>query len=343
LLKSSSPASDATGALTVRADAGFFNWALIGTLVRLEVAFSITVILNKSVKEAISAIAEGAWIDITYPDGGKAQVAETTYVTGGKRTKRKQRHVRLVVRRTRLIDPYQQRLWPDWRHHAFVTNVDLPTVEADRLHRRHATVELAIRDLKEGAGLEHCPSGRFFANAGWLACAVLAHNLVRWTAYLGDLHPADRLTVTSTGRPSSSGSASRRHIALQRPASSLEPSRSAGNGASACLGSCARSTASKLRHESRERQPGIRRRRPRSAEDNLVSADHPVFPLLGRRVEERRCGVPSPRSNGPASSAFGPCAGTYPAGGCSPDPDFGARVCPSEAARSRSRCSSTLL
>jgi hypothetical protein len=28
-----------------------------------------------------------------------------------------------------------------------------------------ATVELAIRDLKDGAGLEHCPSGHFFANA----------------------------------------------------------------------------------------------------------------------------------------------------------------------------------
>ena len=190
----------ATGALTVRADAGFFNWDLIGTLVRLEVAFSITVISNKSVKEAISAIAEDAWIDIVYPDGGKAQVAETTYVTGATRTKAKQRHVRLVVRRTRLTDPHQQRLWPDWRHHAFVTNVGLPSVEADRFHRQHATVELAIRDLKEGAGLEHCPSGRFFANAGWLACAVLAHNLVRWTACLGDLHPADRLTVTSTVR-----------------------------------------------------------------------------------------------------------------------------------------------
>jgi hypothetical protein len=28
----------------------------------------------------------------------------------------------------------------------------------DQFHRDHATVELAIRDLKDGAGLEHCPS-----------------------------------------------------------------------------------------------------------------------------------------------------------------------------------------
>ena len=48
--------------------------------------------------------------------------------------------------------------------------------------------------------MEHCPSGQFFANAAWLACAVLAHNLTRWTARLGGLHPDDQLTVTRTIR-----------------------------------------------------------------------------------------------------------------------------------------------
>jgi len=190
----------AAGPLTLRADAGFFSWDLIGVLTRLRCRFSITVALNTQVREAICAIKDDEWCDIVYPDGGSAQVAETTYTTGGGKTKRATRTVRLVVRRTRLTDPHQQQLWPDWRHHAFVTNLDLDTVEVDRFHRQHATVELAIRDLKEGAGLEHCPSGRFFANAAWLACAVLAHNLVRWTARFGELHPDDQLTVTGTVR-----------------------------------------------------------------------------------------------------------------------------------------------
>ena len=60
-------------------------------------------------------------------------------------------------------------------------------VDVDAFHREHARVELAIRDLKEGAGLEHVPSGQFFANAAWLLCAVLAHDLIRWTATLGEL------------------------------------------------------------------------------------------------------------------------------------------------------------
>ena len=66
--------------------------------------------------------------------------------------------------------------------------------------RLGSAVELAIRDLKDGAGLEHCPSGRFFANAAWLACAVLAHDVVRWSALLGDIHPRQQLTVTGTLR-----------------------------------------------------------------------------------------------------------------------------------------------
>ncbi len=190
----------ASGPLTLRADAGFFSWDLLGILTRLHCAFSITVHVNKSVQEAIASIEEGAWEDITYPDGGVAQVARDHLCDRWRHHQAKERRVRLVVRRTRLTDPIQQQLWPDWRHHGFVTNVELPTVEVDRFHRQHATVELAIRDLKEGAGLEHCPSGRFFANAAWLSCAVLAHNLLRWTARLGDLHPADQLTVASTLR-----------------------------------------------------------------------------------------------------------------------------------------------
>ena len=52
-------------------------------------------------------------------------------------------------------------------------------------HRRHAEIENAIRDLKHGVGLNHLPSGRFAANAAWLAVQVMAHNLARWTARIG--------------------------------------------------------------------------------------------------------------------------------------------------------------
>ena len=93
------------------------------------------------------------------------------------------------MRRTRLTDRAQRRLWPDWRHHAFLTDLVGATADVDAFHRRHAEVELAIRDLKEGAGMEHVPSGQFFANGAWLCCAVLAHNLLRWSVTLGRRSP----------------------------------------------------------------------------------------------------------------------------------------------------------
>lgn len=92
---------------------------------------------------AIAAIADSAWVDIDYTSEGVAQVAECTY-----------KDRRLIVRRTRLTDTARARLWPDWRHHAFLTDLDGETTEIDAFHRHHAGVELAIRDFKEGAGLE---------------------------------------------------------------------------------------------------------------------------------------------------------------------------------------------
>ena len=215
----------ASGPITLRADSGFYSYNMVATLNKLGVDYSITVPLYSNVGAAIGAIAQKAWTSIKYRRGGEAQVAETTiWVTH--RTKRKQQiKLRLVVRRTRLTDQDQDQaqlqLWTDWRYHPFVTDTDHPTieadrdhphqhtdtdtdrkrrVEADRHHRRHATIELAIRDLKGAAGLAHLPSGRFWANAARLAITTLAHNLYRWIAHLGRIQPPNKLTAGTTIR-----------------------------------------------------------------------------------------------------------------------------------------------
>jgi hypothetical protein len=170
----------------------------IATLHRLHVHYTMAVRTGvASIAKLIAAIPDNSWQTIPYTDDGEAQVAETTYTTG---TGRRQVTHRLVVRRTRLTGRAQQRLWPDWRHHAFVTDLDDDAVTVDRLHRQHAVVELAIRDLKEGAGLEHIPSGNFHANSAWLQCAALAHNMVRWTAALGNARVENQLVVARTIR-----------------------------------------------------------------------------------------------------------------------------------------------
>jgi hypothetical protein len=125
------------------------------------------------IRQVIAAINQDAWVEIVYPDGGVAQVAETRW-----------KGDRLIVRRTRLVGA-QAELFPDWRYHAFVTDRVGTAVELDADHRRHAVVELCIRDLKDGVGLRHCPSGKFAANAAWLVATTLAHNLLRWVAAIG--------------------------------------------------------------------------------------------------------------------------------------------------------------
>ncbi len=180
----------ATGEIVMRFDSGFWSNDTIARLRRLDVRYTMAVRTNtKGPDAAIAAIAEDAWVDIDYTPDGRAQVAECTYV--GRR---------LIVRRTRLTDRHQAALWPDWRHFAFLTDLDGDAVDVDAFHRQHAVVELVIRDLKEGAGMEHVPSGDFSANSAWLCCAVLAHNLIRWTATVGQPGPVDRLTVARTLR-----------------------------------------------------------------------------------------------------------------------------------------------
>jgi hypothetical protein len=180
----------AAGEIVLRVDSGFWSKDTIATLARLDVRYTMAVRTgNKAVAVAIAAIDDGAWVDIDYTPDGQAQVAETTY-----------KGRRLIVRRTRLADQAQRRLWPHWRHHGFLTDLVGAPAEVDAFHRRHAEVELAIRDLKEGAGLEHVPSGHFFANGAWLCCAVLAHNLLRWTVTIGRRSPLDELIVARTVR-----------------------------------------------------------------------------------------------------------------------------------------------
>ena len=177
----------ATGELTLRMDSGFWSAKLIRRLRGHKVGYSITVRQTKTVRAAIAAIPEQAWVQIAYAPDGVAEVAETGY-----------RGDRLIVRRVQTPGD-QQQLFPTWRSHAFVTDRPGTMIELDADHRRHAVCELAIRDLKAGAGLAHLPSGRFAANAAWLLAATLAHNLLRWTASLG-LGVGDQQTVAKTLR-----------------------------------------------------------------------------------------------------------------------------------------------
>ncbi len=102
----------ATGDLTVRVDSGFWSNDTIIGLNRLDVRYTMAVRTNtKGINNAICNIAETAWQTIDYTLDGQAQVAECDYTTG---TGRRAMTRRLIVRRTRLTDKHQLKLWPGW-------------------------------------------------------------------------------------------------------------------------------------------------------------------------------------------------------------------------------------
>ena len=178
-------AIDPDATIMARGDSAFGTKKVIGACLDEQVEFSLTLSRNRRVTKAIEAIDDDAWTPVHYPgavvdpDTGAlisdAEVAETGYtltVRGHGRVT-----ARLVVRRVKDAR-YPDALFPVWRYHPFFTNSDLPTTEADITHRHHAIVETTFADLIDGP-LAHIPSGLFAANCAWLACAVIAHNLLR--------------------------------------------------------------------------------------------------------------------------------------------------------------------
>lgn len=182
-------ACGATGQILVRGDSAFGSGPVVSACRKAGVNFSLTLQSNPKLRAAIDDIDETAWTSVRYPGAvfdeqtqrwiSDAEVAETEY-TAFETTTHKVT-ARLVVRRVRERNPApagQEELFPTWRYHGFLTDTELPTVEADLTHRAHAIIEQLFADLIDGP-LAHMPSGRFAANAAWLTLAAMTHNLTR--------------------------------------------------------------------------------------------------------------------------------------------------------------------
>ena len=173
----------ARGQLTVRADSGFYTHGVVSVCRKMDVRFSITIRQHARLRNIIKAIPETDWTPIPYWMDGAAAVAETTYIPF--RSAPDAAPVRLIVRRVKPTPGSQLALFAIYSYHACITDRDGDTLELKADHRRHAEIENAIRDLKYGVGLNRLPSGRFAANAAWLAVQVMAYNLARWTTRIG--------------------------------------------------------------------------------------------------------------------------------------------------------------
>ena len=201
------------GLVIVRADSAYFRHDVIAAATAGGARFSVTARLNKAVVGAITGIDEGSWTTIRYRDAiydeveqrwiSQAEVAEVPFTAFTSYPQTEQVTARLIVRRVKRLNPHtaktQGELLPGFRYHPIFTNTTLPMIDAEAAHRDHAIIEAVIADLKDGP-LAHAPSGKFTANAAWLALASIAFNLTRAAARLASqtLGKARTATVRRT-------------------------------------------------------------------------------------------------------------------------------------------------
>ena len=197
-----------TGTVVVRMDSAYYTAAVIAAVRRNEARFSVTAPVSAAIRAAITTIPQDAWQPIEYPQAiwddqldcwvSDAEVAETPYAAFTSKNKELHVTARLIVRRVRdkaTAAPGQGELFPAWRYHAVFTDSPFELVQAEEQHRGHAVIEQLLADLNDGP-LAHLPSGKFTANAAWLAIAAIAHNLVRAAGALAGRRHARARTAT---------------------------------------------------------------------------------------------------------------------------------------------------
>jgi hypothetical protein len=201
----------ATGLVIVRADSAFYSYDVAAAARRAGARFSLTARLTPAAIRAITSINEQAWTPIRYPNAiydadeqrwiSDAEVAEVPFTAFTGRRRAEHITARLIVRRVRRLNPAaaarggQDELFAVYRYHAVFTDSPEPMLAAEATHRDHAIIEQVIADLKDSA-LAHLPSGHFTANAAWLVCAAIAHNLTRAAGALASRFHARARTGT---------------------------------------------------------------------------------------------------------------------------------------------------
>jgi hypothetical protein len=180
-----------TGIILARMDSGYYNAAVCRAARRAGAYFSVTARMDAAVRAAIASIPEDAWAGIKYPRAiwddqlrawvSDAGIAEAEYTAFASK-KDQAITARLIVRRVRDLNPRTaegiDELFPVWRYHPVFTDSPFVLAQAEEQHRDHAIVEQGFADWTDGP-LAHLPSGHFAANAAWLACAAITHNLLR--------------------------------------------------------------------------------------------------------------------------------------------------------------------
>jgi hypothetical protein len=182
--------------ILVRADSAGATHGLIDYCREGNMRFSVGYELTESVRSAILALPEDAWVLALAQDATERENGEVAEITEIVDLSAWPDGSRLIVRRERP-HPGAQLSFTDhdgYRFQAILTDQDDRDIAVlECRHRQHAHVEDRIRDDKD-TGLSKFPFKAFALNEVWLEIVMLAHDLIIWTQALtldGELAKAE--------------------------------------------------------------------------------------------------------------------------------------------------------
>lgn len=106
---------------------------------------------------------------------------------------RSKRTYRLIIRRQRIDETQQGQLFDLWRYRFVLTNIrDRSAQSVLDLTYERCDQENMIEQLSNGIAGMRMPTGSLLANAAYLRCARLAHNMKGWLAALALPHETGR-------------------------------------------------------------------------------------------------------------------------------------------------------
>jgi hypothetical protein len=159
--------------IRLRADAGFFDHALIEILDEARIGYVIVAKMSRPIQEKVQTLRyrrfrQGGW-----------QASSFMY-----QPHNFQRPYRfIVIRRPQDQDKDEQMTlfkFKDYFYHTFVTNLNLSAPSVWHFYRKRARAELDIRELKESFPLGKIPTNSFLANQAHFHLILLSYDLVQW-------------------------------------------------------------------------------------------------------------------------------------------------------------------
>jgi DDE family transposase len=176
------PAEDLDREILVRADIGGATHAFTADCRDAAIRFSVGYELNDSVRAAILALPEAAWMQAIEADGTDRDGAWVAELTGQLDLSAWPEGSRLICRRERPHPGAQFQIFDEhgYRHTCFLTDQGGEDIAALELrHRGRARIEDSIRAGKD-TGMRNLPQHAFEHNQTWLELSLIAQDLLTW-------------------------------------------------------------------------------------------------------------------------------------------------------------------